>query len=124
MFTLIFHEFLHTMYKCMLNSVVKISLMFAKYFEYYGIILGGGVFCGHAVDDNSPRHLTYWFILTLSRSSSKVKVIGQSLRSHEEKGGSAIILLGNGSCCWNGRPWLRSTLESHTVNKSVRRKFG
>ena len=28
----------------MLNSVVKISLMFAQYFEYYAIIVGGGVF--------------------------------------------------------------------------------
>jgi len=45
-----FHEFLHTMYKYMLHSVVKISMMFAKYFEYYAIILrGGGVFCEHAV---------------------------------------------------------------------------
>jgi len=26
----------------MLNSVVKISVMSAKYFEYYTIILGGG----------------------------------------------------------------------------------
>jgi len=33
-FTLNFHEFLHTKYKCVLNSVVKISMMFAKYFEY------------------------------------------------------------------------------------------
>jgi len=32
------------MYKYMLNSVVKISLTFAQYFEYYGIILGGGRF--------------------------------------------------------------------------------
>jgi len=33
------------MYKYVLNSVVKISMMFAKYFEYYTIILrGGGVF--------------------------------------------------------------------------------
>jgi len=32
------------MYKCMLNSVVKISLMFAQYFEYYGIILSEAVF--------------------------------------------------------------------------------
>ena len=32
------------MYKNVLNSVVKISLMFAKYFEYYAIILGGGGF--------------------------------------------------------------------------------
>jgi len=36
-----FHEFLHTMYEYVLNSVVKISMMFAKYFEYYTIILGG-----------------------------------------------------------------------------------
>ena len=43
-FTLNFHEFLHTMYKYALNSVVKISMMFAKYFEYYTIILGGAVF--------------------------------------------------------------------------------
>jgi len=28
----------------MLNSVVKISVMFAKYFEYYIIVLGGGRF--------------------------------------------------------------------------------
>jgi len=34
----------------MLNSVVKISMMSAKYFEYYTIILGGGAFFrGHAV---------------------------------------------------------------------------
>jgi len=33
------------MYKYMLNSVVKISLLFAQYFEYYGIILRGrGIF--------------------------------------------------------------------------------
>jgi len=39
------------MYKYMLNSVVKISLMFAQYFEYYGIILRGRVFVdgGHTV---------------------------------------------------------------------------
>jgi len=29
-----FHKFLHTMYKCVLNSVVEISMMFAKYFKY------------------------------------------------------------------------------------------
>jgi len=44
-----FHEFLHTMYKYVLNSVVKISVMFAKYFEYYTIILRGVFFRGHAV---------------------------------------------------------------------------
>jgi len=44
-FTLNFHEFLHTVYKYVLTSVVKISLMFTQYFEYYAIILrGGGVF--------------------------------------------------------------------------------
>jgi len=43
-----FHKFLHTTYKHVLNSVVKISTMFAKCFEYYTIILGGH-FCGHAV---------------------------------------------------------------------------
>jgi len=33
------------MYKYVLNSVVKISVMFAKYFEYYTIILGGRFLC-------------------------------------------------------------------------------
>ena len=32
------------MYKCVLNLVTKISLMFAQYFEYYAIILRGAVF--------------------------------------------------------------------------------
>jgi len=32
------------MYRYVLNSVVKISVMFAKYFEYYTFILGGGAF--------------------------------------------------------------------------------
>jgi len=38
------------MYKYVLNSIVKISLMFAQYFEYYVIILRGGAFFrGHTV---------------------------------------------------------------------------
>jgi len=32
------------MYKYVLNSVVKIPMMIAKYFEYYTIILGGRSF--------------------------------------------------------------------------------
>jgi len=32
------------MYKYVLNSVVKISLMFAQYLEYYAIILRGPFF--------------------------------------------------------------------------------
>ena len=32
------------MYKYVLNLVIKISLMFAQYFEYYTIILRGGAF--------------------------------------------------------------------------------
>jgi len=47
-FTLNFHEFFDTMYKCVLNSVVQISMMFAKYFEYYTILLRGPFFRGHA----------------------------------------------------------------------------
>jgi len=40
-----FHEFLHTMHKYVLSSVVKISTMFAmQYFEYYAIILRGPFF--------------------------------------------------------------------------------
>jgi len=45
-----FHEILHTVYIYELNTVVKIPMMFAKYFEYYTIILRGGAFFpGHAV---------------------------------------------------------------------------
>jgi len=32
------------MYKYVLNSVVKIPMMFAKYYKYYTIILRGDVF--------------------------------------------------------------------------------
>ena len=32
------------MYKYVLNLVIKISVMFAQYFEYYAIILRGAVF--------------------------------------------------------------------------------
>jgi len=39
------------MYTYVLNSVVKISMMFVKYFEYYTIIIrgGGAFFRGHAM---------------------------------------------------------------------------
>jgi len=43
-FVLNFHEFVHAMYQYVLNFVVKISVMFAKYFKYYTIILKGGAF--------------------------------------------------------------------------------
>jgi len=33
----------------MLNSVVKMSMMFAQYFDYYAIILRGPFFRGHTV---------------------------------------------------------------------------
>jgi len=42
-FTLNFQEFLHTMCKHVLNSVVKISL-FAQYFEYCATVLRGTFF--------------------------------------------------------------------------------
>ena len=38
-----FHEFLHTMYICA-KFCCKNAMMFAKYFEYYTIILRGGRF--------------------------------------------------------------------------------
>ena len=47
-FTLNFHKFVHTMDKYVLNSVVKISVVFAQYFEYYAIILGGH-FCARFI---------------------------------------------------------------------------
>ena len=39
-----FHEFLHTLYKYVLNLVVKISLMFAQYFSTTALYLGGRFF--------------------------------------------------------------------------------
>ena len=44
------------MYKYVLNLVIKISLMFAQYFEYYAIILRGAVFCGHSVEKCKSPH--------------------------------------------------------------------
>jgi len=48
------------MHKHVLNSVVKISMMFAKYFEYYTIILRGAVFSWtHCIyNNNNSSHKT------------------------------------------------------------------
>jgi len=51
------------MYKYVLNSVVKISTMFSKYFEYYTIILIGGRFSGHAVKVSGERRPKYTSVL-------------------------------------------------------------
>ena len=47
------------MYKIVLHSVVKISMMFAKYFECYTIIRRV-LFCGHAVDGTVHVVLFCW----------------------------------------------------------------
>jgi len=47
----------------MLHSVVKISMMSAKYFEYYTIILRGPFFRGHTV---------YWTVATSSSIGSNL----------------------------------------------------
>jgi len=63
------------MYKCMLNSVVKISMMSVKYFENYTIILRGGPFFrGHAVFV-AYRHMV-WFsrVTKVSRVTVGVSV--------------------------------------------------
>jgi len=46
-FTLNFREFLHTMYIYVLNSVVKISMMFSQFFNDTPLYLGMVRFCGH-----------------------------------------------------------------------------
>ena len=46
------------MYKCVPNSVVKISMMFAKDFEYYTIILRGAFF----VDTQCSGAFKVWWI--------------------------------------------------------------
>jgi len=52
-----------------------------------------------------PGYLACWFILTLSRLSSNVKVMSQSSRWQK---------LSN---CWDDWPWLKSRPELETVNK-------
>ena len=48
-FTLNYHKCLHTMYKYVLYSAVKILLMFAQYFDYFAIIHRGPLLRGHDV---------------------------------------------------------------------------
>jgi len=43
------------MYKYMLNSVVKISMMSVKYFESTPLYLGGPFFRGHAVQNTKGK---------------------------------------------------------------------
>jgi len=45
-----FRIFLQTMYKYVKNLLVKISIIFAQYFDYYAIIRRGPFFRGHGVD--------------------------------------------------------------------------
>jgi len=64
-----FPEFLHTMYKYVLNSVVKISVMSAKYFEYCNIILRGPFLWTRC----SIVFGQIWDLLEKVRCSSKMK---------------------------------------------------
>jgi len=61
------------MYKYVPNSVVKISMMFAQYFEYYNIILVGAFFRGHAVLSKTGDHvhrMQHWVGKRLSEKGS------------------------------------------------------
>ena len=50
------------MYKDVLNYVVKISIMFAKYFEYYTIILRGTVFLWTCcILSDVLEHINYYY---------------------------------------------------------------
>ena len=53
------------MYKYVPNSVAKISMMFAKDFEYYTIILRRVAFCGHAVDQVNRHAMYIMYSITL-----------------------------------------------------------
>jgi len=84
-FTLNFYEYLLTVCKYVLNSVVKISLMFAQYFEYYAIVLRGPFF----VDTLLYRLLVYiesfptypffftFFLLIFSFDSRPTPLLGR-----------------------------------------------
>jgi len=69
-FTLNFHEFLHTVYKYVLNSVAKFSLMFAQYFEYYAIILRGRFFVDMQTYVDILICLLYFPVSAMSRHIS------------------------------------------------------
>jgi len=68
-----FHKCLYTMYKYVLNSVVKISLMSTQYFEYYAIILSGAAFCGHAVEIFSE--VNYHWPATQAYASERMRTV-------------------------------------------------
>jgi len=57
------------MYKYVLNSVVKISLLFAQYFEYYGItgtLRGAVLSWTHCIHHESKKGATLTIAITLS----------------------------------------------------------
>jgi len=66
------------MYKYVLNSVPKISLIFAQYFEYYAVILRGAVFSWThtiwsallhraAINELAIENTAIYFQLTISK---------------------------------------------------------
>jgi len=64
----------------MLNSVVKISMMSAKYFEDYTFILRGSFFRGHAVERCNPwSHVANRHI-----SISQLRVLSLWRHSHDD----------------------------------------
>jgi len=51
----------------MLNSVVKISMMSAKYFEYYTIMVGGGLFLWTHCSTGVPVRVLLYRTLSVRR---------------------------------------------------------
>ena len=64
------------MYKYVQNSVVKISVMFAKYFEYYTIILGGRFL--------STRWSMFLIVWYLSKNYTENMTAGKGVDNFEE----------------------------------------
>jgi len=62
------------------------------------------------LNDLWPIYLVYWFTLTLFTSSSKVKVIGQSSRSQDDK--MFFIVYG---CALEGNEYIRNRWRAATT---------
>jgi len=74
-----FHEFLHTMYTYVLNSVAKISIILVKYFEYYTIILWAAIFSWTRCMFNEVEQLVR-LLLTVPCSNAETERSFSALR--------------------------------------------
>jgi len=98
-----------------LNSVVKIPLMFAHYFEYYGNILRGPFFRGHTVEVSRDCITVHHWVYPVPLSSTTVsnRCLLMPMTHASETGARKLASVSSASVIQSGAEFFwRQILES------------